>query len=81
MGNTCTDLCAPADLESTNPCTESFQPFMLDLSVPGMEVEHLGGSRRRKWNDEERRGLHYFAANVVELKSIRLLTFHISFFL
>lgn len=48
MGNTCTDLCAPADLESTIPCTENSQPFILQLSVPGIEVEHLSGSRRGK---------------------------------
>lgn len=79
MGNTCTDLCASADLESANPCTERFQPFLLELSVPGMEVEHLGGFRRGKRDDEKRRGLHYFAANIVE--SRRLLIFLYLFFL
>lgn len=45
----------------------SFQPFMLEPSVPGMEVEHLGGFRRGR--GMMRRGLHYFAASIAELKS------------
>lgn len=72
VGNTCTDLCAPADSE-VQISALSFQPFLLEPSVPGMEVEHLGGFRRGRWM--MRRGLHYSAASIAELKSRRLLTF------
>lgn len=80
VGNTHTDLCAPADLASTNPCTESFQPFILWLAVAGMETEHLDGSRRGERDHEKRRGLDYFAASTGEFKSRRLFTSYISSF-
>lgn len=80
MGNTCIDLYAPADLESTNPCTESFQPFIPELSVPEMEVECLSESKRGKRDDEKRRGLHYFAASIVVLEVQKTTYFLISLF-
>lgn len=50
-----------------------FSLFIPWLAVPGMEVEHLGGSRRGKRDHEKKGGLHYFTAGIGELKSRRLL--------
>lgn len=79
VGNTHTDLCAPANLESTNPCTGSFQPFILWLAVPGVETEHLDGSRRGERDHEKRRGLHYFTASTGEFE-VQKTTYFLCFF-